>query len=128
MVTIRCPACSELDRAPYILVGAPVKCPSCGKTSLASIPEGTILPRTGYELTFQDFRQLIDNQYYRPRVTELLCRWFGLDARWHTNESMESIAESDYNLLLELVKLHQRIQANPAWQKELYRAAMALWR
>ena len=35
--------------------------------------------KTGYELTFTDFKQLLSYPGYRPHITPLIREWFGYD-------------------------------------------------
>jgi hypothetical protein len=71
---------------------------------------------TGYRVTFEEFRQLISDPQYQPAIGPLLKAWFGDDV---TGPDAGSI---------DVRSLHDRIQADPRMQYELYQRAMDLWR
>jgi len=64
---------------------------------------------TGYRVTFEDFRYLLTYPPYRRVIEPLLKQWFG-----------EEVGS-------DLKSLHERTQADPRMQFELYQAAMTLW-
>lgn len=70
---------------------------------------------TGYRVTFDDFCQLVSNKAWRPAIAPLLKAWFGREVSGREDPA-------------DLRELHERIQADPEMQYELYQSAMDLWR
>lgn len=120
-----CPACGGMVEIPYILLGAPIVCPSCGKTAVPEVPVGTVYPRTEYEITFRDFQQLLSNSSYRPSIGELLVRWFDYEVRV---KGETAVVRSRRGQAVDLLELHPQIQEDSAKQHAIYKTAMAFWR
>ncbi len=117
--------CEHRFEIPYILLGAPISCPSCGKEVVPKMSTGTTYPDTAYQVTFADFELLLTNHRYRPSISRLLSRWFGYEIVANGESvSVRSEQGDEINLLW----LHRRIQGDTVKQHELYQAAMALWR
>lgn len=123
-VDARCPACGSDLVVPYVMLGAPVECPSCGETVVPTMPVGSAYPKTRYEITYLDFQQLLGYDY-RTDIGELLARWFDYGV---TGEEGSTVVLSSQGEPVDLLDLHLRIQQDPAKQRELYRVAMGLWR
>jgi hypothetical protein len=43
-------------------------CPSCGQTVVPQVPVGTVLPDTGCQMTYMDFRQLLGSRNERVAI------------------------------------------------------------
>lgn len=120
-----CPICRTDLKVPFVLLGAPMSCASCGKSIVPAVPVGTIYPRTGYEITFGDFQLLVTTRAYRSAVAKLLARWFDCEIM---GDGDATIVRSHQGESLNLVSLHRKIQEDATKQRELYGTAMALWR
>jgi hypothetical protein len=80
---------------------------------------------TGYRVTFEDFQQLISNPQWQSGVVPLLRDWFQYEI---AGERRTAVVRSADGQVIDLEALHQRIQADPQKQYELYQNAMDLWR
>lgn len=110
---------------PYVLLGAPAECPSCGARATPRVPAGTNFPLTGYELTFADFQRLISDPYCTPSVAPLLRRWFGYELE-SSGDAVRVLSTRGEEV--DPLSLHLSIQADAQMQSALYRTAMTLWR
>lgn len=124
-VKLLCQACHASIEIPYTLIGATTKCPTCGTVTVPEVPIGTRYPHSGYEITFQDFEQLLDNKAYRPSIRKLLRLWYGY--KIHAEDQNVQIRSREGNKIDRLV-LHNRIQADAMKQQQIYRVSMSLWR
>ena len=124
-IETQCPECKSKFAVEYLRLGAPLSCPSCGTTIVPEIPIGTEYPRTEYEITFADFRQLLNQSEYRDVVGELLSRWFGCEM---AGEGEFAVVISKNRDPIDILDLHLHIQTDSEKQRELYRTAMSLWR
>lgn len=79
----------------------------------------------GYELTLEDFHQLVSYPPYQKTIGALLKDWYGYEIVGRDGATIIQSASAN-PVSLEL--LYQRIQREPAKQYELYQAAMSLWR
>jgi len=81
--------------------------------------------KTGYELSFADFQRLLSDVDYSPSIAPLLRQWFGyeLDA---AGKSIRILSPNE--LEIDMLLLHQQIQADSSKQYDLYQTAMSLWR
>ncbi len=110
---------------PFIQLGAPIYCTSCGQKIVPKMTAGATYSNTGYQITFADFQQLLTNHRYRPSVAELLSQWYGYEVA--PDEESFSVRSKE-GAPIDLEWLHRRIQVDSAKQHTLYQAAMALWR
>lgn len=124
-IEIHCPRCGAKTEMAYVLVGTRVPCPSCGEEFVVHIPVGSAAPRTHYEITFADFRQLLDSPQYRRPAAALLGEWYGYRV---VREGASFVVKDRNGATVDLIDLHLRIQGDPSKQGELYQVAMALWR
>lgn len=108
-----------------MLLGARQECKACHNIVVATTPEGTRIPVTGYEISFRDFENLLTDSDYRASISPLLANWFGYVIK--SGGECFKIFAPDGNEV-DPVELHQRIQANSKHQYQLYQAAMSLWR
>ena len=86
---------------------------------------GQSIPTHGYELTFQDFCQLIEDSYNRsvthPRIAKLLnCTVALLDGRF--------VLQQAGGALIPFEVAHFLLQSDPIKQRDLYNMAMSVWR
>ena len=124
-VKVVCPVCRKEFEVSYVLLGAPISCPGCGETIVPVVPVGAVYPRTEYEMTFSDFRQLVTARAYRSAVAQLVADWFDYELK---DYGESTIVKSRDGETLGLLEVHRNIQEDSARQRELYRTAMALWR
>ena len=120
-----CPGCGTTMRTEYRRLGAACRCPACARDVVPRVPTGTRLPVHASELTYHDFRQLIENPAYRREIAALLARWFACTLR---GEHRETLVVDGRGEALDPLELHLRIQDTPAQQAALYQQAMSLWR
>ena len=117
--------CGHRFRIEYRRLGASVPCPTCGRTSVPAVPSGGTYPLSGWEITFTDFRQLVEDVHNRSAVEPLLAKWFGYRISGHDAKATILDARGSP---IEPLALHLRIQDDDAMQQSLYRTAMTLWR
>jgi hypothetical protein len=89
------------------------------------VPEGSVFPDTGWELTFDDFIQLIQGDSSRATIGPLLKQRFGYRVAGKGKASRVVDAK---RALVDLLSLHLQIQRDKPLQRDLYQAAMSLWR
>ena len=120
-----CSQCGATLDTPYVLIGAAIECPSCGKRTIPEVQVGTRYPDTGCEITFASFQQLLSYAAYRPSIARLLYQWFGykVEASGDAARILSRGGEEVDQLLL-----HRSIQEDGPKQSTLYQAAMSLWR
>ena len=80
--------------------------------------------KTGYEVTFADFQQLLFYAPYREEVAPLLREWFAYEVV-PTGDGARVLDRSGAEI--SLASAHATTQADPARQADLYRVAMTLW-
>jgi len=120
-----CPGCGAAMHTEYRRLGAVCRCPACARDVVPQVPNGTRLPVHASELTYHDFRQLIEHPAYRREVGALLARWFAYTLR---GENRETLVVNSRGEAVDPLWLHLRIQDTPAQQAALYQQAMSLWR
>ena len=127
MITLHtvCQSCGAALDTPYVLLGAPAECSSCGRRTIPQVPPGTTRPETRYEITFADFRRLISDADCRPSVAPLLRRWFGYELEGADDAAR---VRSRDGAEVDPLSLHLRIQGDDDRQSAIYRMAMTLWR
>ena len=72
----RCQSCGASMQTEYVRLGAVARCPHCSALMVPRIPNGGRIPIHGYEVTYADFRQLIEDVEYRKAISPLLDEWF----------------------------------------------------
>jgi hypothetical protein len=122
-----CGNCGAARETPYVLLGAAAECAACGERAVPRVPAGATYPRTGYELTFADFRRLVSDPGYNTSVAPLLRRWFGYELE-ATGGGDEARVRACDGREVDLLSLHLGIQGDAERQSALYRTAMTLWR
>jgi hypothetical protein len=124
-IQIPCPGCGAMIEVPYVLLGAPRTCASCGQRATPKLPTGAVYPSTGFAITFLDFDQLVRATDRKHAVGRLLERWFGHQIQG-VGDSV--VVRSRRGESVDLVNLHLEIQKDSEKQRQLYGIAMALWR
>ena len=81
--------------------------------------------RTGYEVSFEDFHQLLSYPDSRRTAAPLVESWFSCRVVPHGEEVALVDAQG---ALLSPRAVHDAIQADPERQQRLYNTAMTLWR
>ena len=120
-----CPGCGAESRTEYRLLGAPSRCPACARDIVPQVPTGTRIPVHLSELTYHDFRRLIEDPAYRPEIAALLSGWFAYRL---SGENRETLILNDQGEAVDPLWLHLKIQNTSAQQAALYQQAMSLWR
>lgn len=122
-IRVICPRCHIGVDVPYILIGAAISCPSCGKDVVPEMAPGTAYPDTGYQITFADFKQLLKDHRFRRSIATLLSQWYGYEIAADGESISLRSSEGDN---IDLLWLHRRIQSESDKQHALYQTAMAI--
>ena len=80
---------------------------------------------SGYQLSFEDFRQLVSYATYQASVAALLRNWFGYEI---VGEGDSTVVRTPSDDVVDLRALHDLIQSDPEKQYRIYQCAMTLWR
>jgi hypothetical protein len=88
-------------------------------------PDGVEMPRTGYEMTFDDFKRLLYERQSQAAVASLLKNWYGYEV---VAKGGNPIVRSLDGSVVGLRVLYNQIQSDPAKQHEVYQEAMSFWR
>jgi hypothetical protein len=91
----------------------------------AGYPVATVNVKTGYEMTFDDFRMLVSEPASQANVAPLFKEWFGYDVRGSGNET---VIYSSTGATVPLSELHGFIQGDQVMQYTVYQRAMDIWR
>jgi hypothetical protein len=124
-IQVECPLCGRWGVAAYRLLGQSTACAGCGREIIPRVPDGTVYPDTGRELTFGDFRQLLAQDTRTAGIRRLLREWFGYRVRRRGGACK---VVDDARATVDLLALHLRIQDDETRQRALYNSAMSLWR
>lgn len=89
--------------------------------------------KTGYEVTFRDFQQLVSDAYCLPMVAPLLKKWFNYDIvvtgpAGKPGYAQETTIRDADGKEVGKARLHLIIQDDPEMQGTLYRTSQTLWR
>jgi hypothetical protein len=106
-------------------LGVPTLCSGCSRDIVPQIPTGGSVPAHAWDLTFHDFKQLIEYPAYRSRIGPLISGWFGYQL---TGENGDTLILNSRGEAINAVWLHLKIQGAQAQQFALYQTAMSLWR
>jgi hypothetical protein len=109
----------------YIRLGTAVRCPSCLALTVPHIPVGGRVPIHAYEVTYGDFRNLIEDPVYRKAMAPLIAEWFACSI---VVQGSDVRVKNDAGEMIDALWLHLVIQADPDKQRLLYGTAMSLWR
>jgi hypothetical protein len=121
----RCQSCGASMQTEYVLLGAVARCPQCAVLMVPHIPKGGSVPMHEYEVTYGDFRQLIEYQPYREALAPLLAEWFAYSI---VEEGPDVLIRDHGGEMIDTLRLHLLIQDDPVRQRALYNTAMSLWR
>jgi hypothetical protein len=125
MVQTVCQSCGAKMRTEYVRLGAVADCRECQRATIPTIPDGGRYPKTEYEITFANFRYLLENVDYRPAVAPQMAEWFGYKV---ADTSAGILLVNPAGEALDLLWVHLRIQADDSRQRAIYQLAMSLWR
>lgn len=125
IITANCTRCNLPFSTHYQRIGFGMRCPACFEVTAVESPIGVSLPDTGWELTYQEFRQLIEESSSRRAVSKLLTEWFGYRIE---NSGRETWLKNDRAEAIDPWWLHSLIQNDPQKRYRIYQTAMALWR
>lgn|GEM_PF-2176773 len=120
-----CPHCDIENAAGYAWRGMTIRCPACLREITLQYRNGQSIPVQGYELTFHDFCQLVEDSYNRsvthPAIAKLLnCTVALFDGRF--------VLQQSDGALIPLEAAHFLLQSDPTKQRDLYNTAMSVWR
>jgi hypothetical protein len=124
-VTTVCPSCGVQSRTEYRLLGAPTGCMGCARDIVPQVPDGASIPATRWDITFHDFKRLIEHPAYRAEIEPLISAWFGYQL---SGENSDTLILNEQAEAIDPLWLHLRIQNTSVQQSALYQRAMALWR
>jgi hypothetical protein len=120
-----CCHCEHTIRTEYVRIGTTVVCPNCLILTLPQVPEGGRIVRGGgYQVSYENFRRLIDYPPYREVVAPLLMDWFGYSI---VEEGPDVWVKNIAGVSIDPLWLHLLIQGDPKQQDQLYNTAMSLW-
>ena len=91
----------------------------------AGYPVATANVKTGYEMTFDDFRMLVSEPASQPNVAPLFKQWFGYDV---CGLGGQTVIYSPSGATVPLSEFHGRIQGDQVMQYTFYQRAMDIWR
>jgi hypothetical protein len=81
--------------------------------------------KTGYEISFEEFKSLLSDPEWRKMVAPLVTEWFGCQVvvkdRGFWLKGLDGRE-------LDPLAMHEQVQADPEKQGRIYRTAMTLWR
>jgi hypothetical protein len=120
-----CQNCGHAFRTEYRRLGSTAHCPACLQDTIPRIPVGGSVPAHLQEVTFRDFRQLIECLPYRAAIVSLLKEWFGYQV---AGEGGDTIILNDRAEAIDSLWLHLRIQNDGPKQHAFYQTAQSLWR
>jgi len=120
-----CPECQQEVETTYVLLGADTICPECKRSVKLQDFVGLVYPNTGYELSFRQFQQLLEEPHCRDVVRGFLNQNLGVNLKYPNDGLAIGSGMSD---AIDHLNLHLRIQDDAALQLSLYRLAMSLWR
>jgi len=124
-VTTKCQNCGAGFQTEYQRLGAPVACPECLQETVPQIPIGIQIPVHDWDLTYKDFRQLLEDHAYRADIAPLLDAWFGYQL---AGGGPDTLIVNKVNEAIDPLWLHLKIQSDADKQYKLYQTAMSLWR
>lgn len=124
-VTTKCQNCGAEFQTEYQRIGAPIFCTNCLHDTVPQIPNGTQIPSTEWEITYKDFRQLVEYKPYRSDIAPLLNGWFGYQL---SGDGPDTLIINTNMEAIDPLWLHLKIQNDANKQHELYQTAMSLWR
>lgn len=124
-VTTKCQSCGVEFQTEYQRLGAAVTCTACHHETVPQIPDGTQMPSTEWDLTYNDFRQLLRYRPYRCEISPLLDEWFGYQL---CGDGPDTLVLNPKNEAIDPLWLHLKIQSDADKQYRLYQTAMSLWR
>ena len=81
--------------------------------------------RTGYELSFEDFRRLVSDPASQPVIAPLLRDWYRYEI---VGQGPKTVVRSEEGHVISIRVLHNRIQIDPPKQYSVYQRAMDIWR
>ncbi len=81
--------------------------------------------KTGYQISFNDFRRLVAEPEALPPLEKKMREWFGYSA---SRQGGETILRDQQGLVVDLKSLHVQIQMDPERQRSIYGQGMDIWR
>jgi len=125
IATTECQHCGHVLQIEYRRLGSSAKCSKCLQVTIPRIPAGGRIPVHEWEVTFRDFRYLIEYLPYRITIAPLLEEWFGYSV---AGEGSDTVVLNDRAEAIDSLWLHLRIQDDGSKQYALYQTAQNLWR
>jgi hypothetical protein len=122
---VECPECSKKLTIEYRRLGSITQCPACLRDVEPKVPVGGTIPVHQWELTFRDFRNLVEDPSYRRAIASRMKEWF--DYRI-VGDGMNTRIVDANSEAVDPLGLHLRIQDDSRFQYELYQVAQSLWR
>ncbi len=121
-----CKKCNSKINIEYKYLGLKINCPNCDSLLELGSENYTPSSLTGYEITFRNFKQLINDNKSNKKIILLIEKIFD----YKTIESMNNYVAfvNLENELIPLEFLHVSIQNNRRNQKSIYQEAMNIWR
>lgn len=121
-----CNNCNTKINIEYKYLGLKINCPNCDSVLELGTENYTPSALTGYEITFRNFKQLINDNKSNKKIILLIEKIFGYKTIELKNNYVAFVNRE--NELIPLEFLHVSIQNNKRNQKSIYQEAMNIWR
>ena len=121
-----CKDCNSKINIEYKYLGLRINCPNCGSPLELVSENYTPTSMTGYEITFRDFKQLINDTKSNKKILNLIEKIFDYKIIELKNNNIAFVNHENEFIPLEF--LHVSIQHNKRNQKSIYQEAMNIWR
>ncbi len=122
---VECPECSSSLTIEYRRLGSVIQCPECLRDVDPRVPVGGKVPVHQWELTFRDFRSLVEDRANRHAIAPLMQEWFDYRIIGHGLGTRIVNCKSEP---VDPLELHLRIQDDSRFQYQVYQVAQSLWR
>ena len=124
-INTKCPSCNKDILTEYNRVGMQINCPHCLRNTVPQIPNGTVMPVTGSEIKYSNFRQLIFEKSYRVTINHFFNSNFGYTIKFREHDTLILNNKGE---AIDPMWLHLKIQESSDLRNQLYQLAMSLWR
>jgi len=121
-----CKKCNSKINIEYKYLGLKINCPNCDSLFELGTENYTPSSLTGYEITFRNFKQLINDNKSNKKIILLIEKIFDYKTIELKNNYVAFVNHE--NELIPLEFLHVSIQNNRRNQKSIYQEAMNIWR
>ena len=121
-----CENCNSKINIEYKYLGLKINCPNCDSPLELDSENYTPTSMTGYEITFRDFKQLINDTKSNKKILLLIEKIFDYKTIELKNSNIAFVNHDNEFIPLEFLQFS--IQNNRRNQKSIYVEAMNIWR